>query len=243
MPWWESNIFWGIAGIVGGALVSAIYQCIGKERYTMKHRKTIKKITPKEATDIPEAKAFFKNQSIKELFMTTIKFTNCGNKTIGPSDYAAQEPLGIQIFGQLCKCNVSAENHNSMPKLRPWNGNKYKIDFDFLKPRQSFSIKLLHSGYVKVFGELRSGKSIAATAKLYSKNMMIVEAPLSPVFSIVRLLLSTGAVIAAVYFLFTVKPLLFTIIGIICGAAASNLLFFIKERIDLHNTDTQKYDD
>lgn len=244
MPWWESGAFWGIAGIVAGLLISTAYYCIGKERILMKCHKTTRLIPPEEIVYLSNI-GFLSNNQLKNLIETTLKFTNSGNRTIEPSDYATKEPLGVHISGRLYQHHASADNNNSLPTITPMEDNKYKIEFDFLKPKQSFSIALFHDGIANVFGELKSGRSIGiirgiigaiVTSMLtsilgnitYCMDGQRRPSLFSSLISQIIRLLPFAILIITVYFVFTVKPLLFAVFGVIVGILTGEILFGIK---------------
>ena len=233
MPFWESSAFWGIAGIVVGFLGSTIYYFVGKERYSMKHQITTKQIVTKEITNIPEVKVSFDDRVIEELTESTIKFVNSGNQIITPHDYAAKEPLGVHISGHLYKYSTSAENSNSVPEIKPFGKNKYKIEFDFLKPKQSFSIVMFHDGNITIFGDLIEGRGFGTDiGVLYCivDHRMYKRSALA--WKIKKALKFVGvftAIITAGYFLFTIRPLLFATGGIIFGAFCGYISVSIKK--------------
>ena len=247
MPWWESSLFWGITGLIGGCLISTIFYFLVKARYLMKYHILTKQIIGDEIANFAGIKIFFYEHSIKELAKTTIRFINSGNQTIMTSDFAFKEPLCIQILGHLYQHNVSAENSNSMPTIIPIDNNKYKIEFDFLKPKQSFTIDVFHSGNVNVLGELRFG-DITALNTVSGIILNTILGPTSrmharvryrryyksryrtvPDLIIKRILLPTCTLAFTIYLFFTFKFLLFGTIGIICGMVITDLLLFAKE--------------
>lgn len=233
MPFWESSVFWGVAGIVVGFLISTIYYFAGKERYSMKHSITTKQIVTREITNIPEIKVSFDDKPLVELTQSTIKFINSGNQIITPHDYAAKEPLGVHISGHLYKYSASAENSNSMPEIKPLDSKKHKIEFDFLKPKQSFSIVLFHDGSITVFGDLIEGGGYGTDiGVLYCRLDRRMYRRPTLVWKIKRTLSFVGtfiAIITAGYFLFTIRSLLFATIGIILGMIIANIPIYIKK--------------
>lgn len=259
MPWWESSLFWGVAGIVAGFLISTTYYLISKERISMKHSMTSKSIINKETLEAAGVNLVFDNQLINQLIETTVKFTNSGNRTIDPFDYASKEPLGVHILGHLFRYNAWAENKNSIPEIKPMGDDKYKVEFDFLKPKQAFSITLFHDGAVDVFGELRSGSSRRVASYTYIESSHIdfdstdmdfdladMDFDLAPMEShkhfemrskkyghtiLSRAIKFCILVVSGVviYFVMPFKPLFFAVVGAILGMVISSLLFSFIE--------------
>lgn len=114
-----------------------------------------------EMTNIPGLKITMDQQPIKNLTSTTIKFTNTGNQTILSSDFAAIDPLGVAVNGQFLNitngCMVKTNSPNASPSLKVLNDFTMGIEFDFLKPKRSLYITLLHNGKIAPTGELKDG--------------------------------------------------------------------------------------
>lgn len=165
MPFWESNIFWGVAGIVGavvGVIVSAFFFFLGKSKKLLEYQVTSVDLIMDKIANIRGIEVTFNGKPIKSLVSTTIKFTNSGNQTINSDDFAKLEPLNATITGQFLNAQhgykVSSSNPNSYPTIEIKNDNTAIIKFDFLKPKQSLTITLWHSGNLSVGGELKAGK-------------------------------------------------------------------------------------
>lgn len=160
MPWNDTNELVGIIGIVVGLvgiIVSLVLYFRSKTKKIMEYKIISTRLITESIASIPNLKVTIDNQPVKSLSSTTIEFFNCGNQSIILSDYAIMEPLCITITGRLHSYDVSADNFNSTPALHPIDDTTFCVKFDFLKPNQSFSIKLFHDGKVNVLGELTSG--------------------------------------------------------------------------------------
>ena len=162
MPFWESSIFWGIAGIVAGIIVATFFFLIGQNKKLLEYQVITANLVTKDITNIPGISIMLDGEPLEDLVSTTIKFTNSGNQTIVPDDFATLEPLGATVTGQFLSAKhgyqVSCDNPNSCPYIKIINDNTANIDFDFLKPKQSFTITLWHSGILSVLGELKAGR-------------------------------------------------------------------------------------
>lgn len=148
----------GIAGIIIGIIVSAFFYLRSKTKYLLEYEVHSAQLITEKMTSIPNLKVTINDQPVESLTSTTIKFSNAGNQSIVLSDFADREPLGITITGHLHSYDVSADNPNSIPELQPIDDKTFRVKFDFLKQKQSFSITLLHDGDINVFGELKTGK-------------------------------------------------------------------------------------
>ena len=176
MPQFDSSAFWGIAGIVVGIIVATFFFLIGKNKKILEYQITSFSLISKELSNIPSINVTFHEQPVKSLISTAIQFTNVGNQTIVSSDFASMDSLSVHI-DHLYGYNVTADNKNLLPLIKSIDDNVIDIKFEFLKPNQSFTVKILHDGDVGVFGELKTGKIRAyrrPIAKLLLFGMMLL---------------------------------------------------------------------
>ena len=160
----ELNEFWGIGGFAVGVIaliLSIVFYLCGKKRQLLEHQTTSIQLITKRMSNISGLTITFNNAPIENLTSTTIKFINSGNQTIHSSDFASMEPLSIVVNGCFYSlknsCKIESDNPNSTPQIEILNMNTAYIQFDFLKPKQSFSITLLHNGKLIIEGELKNG--------------------------------------------------------------------------------------
>jgi len=170
MLFWESNVFWGVAGIVAGVVVATFYFLIGKSNKLLEYEVISTNLITDNITNIPGISIMLDGKSIENLVSTTIKFINSGNQTIVSGDFAVLEPLSVTVTGQFLSTKhgyqVSCDNPNSFPFIKIVNNKTANIEFDFLKPKQSLTITIWHSGKLSVLGELKTGKKAQIQRKL-----------------------------------------------------------------------------
>lgn len=162
MPWNDSSILWTIVVGLVGIIVTVFLYFRPKDKKILEYIINPTQLITEKMTSIPNLKITIDDQPLKTLTSTKIQFLNAGNQSIVLSDFAIKEPLGLTIDGRLHSYDISADNPNSTPDLQPFSNDDkppqvFHIKFDFLKPKQSFSITLLHDGPVTVFGELKNG--------------------------------------------------------------------------------------
>lgn len=158
MPQFDSSAFWGIAGILAGVVVAIFFFYIGMNKKILEYQITSTPLISEKMSRIPGINITIHEQPVKSLVSTAIKFTNVGNQTLVSSDFASQDPLGIPLIGHLYSYDVTADNKNLMSLLKFIDGKGIDIEFEFLKPKQSFTVTILHDGKVGVFGELKTGE-------------------------------------------------------------------------------------
>lgn len=163
MPFWESSLFWGIAGIVAGFVVATFFFLIGKNKKILEYQVTSTNLITKDMAEIPGINITLDGQPVANLISSTVKFMNAGNQTIVPDDFATLEPLGIGVEKHLLSLqhgyHISSDNPNSCPLIKAIDDKTINIEFDFLKPKQSFLVTVLHDGDISIFGELKAGKT------------------------------------------------------------------------------------
>ena len=119
---------------------------------------------------IPGLKIMVGDEFISDLTLTKIDFYNQGNVNIkgnvniNGSDFATRSPLRITSTGRFFNLEainedtIVSDNPNLNPDIIITDKNTLNLTFEYLKPKESFSISLLHDGEVSVSGDLKSGK-------------------------------------------------------------------------------------
>lgn len=164
MPFWDSSAFWGIAGIVGGILVATFFFVRGKSKKLLEYQITSTKLITETVSDIPNLKISVGNETTWNLTSTTINFSNMGNSTLYSSDIASKAPIQIISTGRFFNSNeinsqyIKTDNEYLNPFVDVIENNKIIIGFEYLKPKQNFSITVLHDGQLSVSGDLTTGK-------------------------------------------------------------------------------------
>lgn len=168
MPFWDSSAFWGIAGIVGGILVSTFFFIRGKSKKILKYEIRSTVLITKNMLNIPEISITLAGQPVQSVTSSTIKFTNIGNQAITSDDFAKLAPLRISVknkfFSMADGFQIVSDNPNTAPVLHETNEKAVVISFDFLRPKQSFSITFLHDGALSADGHLKTGEMIDAAS-------------------------------------------------------------------------------
>lgn len=163
MPFWESSIFWGIAGIVCGFIVAAFFFYVGKARKSLVYQISTSALITDEINSTPGIKISVGNEPATNVTSTAITFINGGNQTISSSDFASLSPLQIitsKHFFNAENIDVSyikTQNKALNPKIHVIEKNRIIVEFEYLKPKQEFEITVLHDGELSVGGDLKAG--------------------------------------------------------------------------------------
>ena len=191
MPFWESSIFWGIAGIVGGFIVAAFFFYIGKAKKSLVYQILTANLITDEINNLPGLKISVGDEPATNLASTTVKFINNGNQTISSSDFASLSPLHItaskHIFNiaKIDTSYIKARNKTLNPSINVAGNDSIIIGFEYLKPKQEFEITVLHDGKLSVGGDLKTGVFQSYDSALKHPDRKRILETLVPVLSVI----------------------------------------------------------
>lgn len=164
MSLWELSSFLGIPGIIVSTIITIIFFFLSKSRKNLEYEIISTPLITKEMVNIPGLEVTINKQAVEDLVTSTIIITNTGNQTVEFDDFAKSCPLNIVASGKILNfengCRVLTNNMHMKPYPILKSENTITLDFEFLKPRMSFTIILLHSGSLTVLGELKSGNIV-----------------------------------------------------------------------------------
>lgn len=107
-------------------------------------------------------KISYNNEEIQSLSSTTIIIKNTGNDIIESSDITPIVPINILTSDRFLlidsdKYHVSTSNDKTNPTIEEKDNSNLVVHFDFIKPKDTISITLLHNGDISVSGDLKDG--------------------------------------------------------------------------------------
>lgn len=147
----------GIASLI----LAIIFFAAGRQRRALSYRISSTPLVTDEMTSIPNLEVFYRRQPVENLTSTTIIFTNIGNQLLDMQSFAEKQPLCLTTSGHFFQgqsaVNASADNPNSTPSLSTIDARTQKVAFDFLDPKKSFQLTLLHDGKLSVSGNIKGG--------------------------------------------------------------------------------------
>lgn len=226
MEFSQSDIFLTITSALIGAIISAIFFILGKNKKLLEYQIASVNLITEEMTNIPGISIMLDGEPIKNLIATTIKFINSGNQTICPDDFAKLEPLSTVVTDQFLSTEngyqINCDNPNSCPSIKIIGDNTANIEFDFLKPKQSFTITLWHSGNLSVLGELKTGKKRKYTG--FHKSLFAFF-----VLSIIMCIATLIATCFLDYMAHEISLVFWSLYGMVAGAFISCCLSVITK--------------
>lgn len=98
----DSNLFWCIIGIIGGAIfsliITIIFYIIGKTRKRISYNIKTSCLISSNTNKINDLEIKYNNKKIDSLYLSRIKIKNTGNTIIEKSDFSTTNPLTVNLI-------------------------------------------------------------------------------------------------------------------------------------------------
>lgn len=174
---WDSTPFWGIIGLIGGAIVSSIFFRAGKKKKLLHYKIVSTPLVEKNIANTLGLKITIDDTSVQTLTSTTISFFNAGTEKIEGTDFADLEPLGIRISGTIL--HLQGEPDVKSPKnmnlhFQRIDNTSANILFNFWRPHEVLILTVLHDGQLSVFGDIKDGEIQPIQEKSSSPLLCVV---------------------------------------------------------------------
>ena len=152
----------GLVLTIIALILSIIFFMAGRKKMMLEYDISSTPLVTDEMTSIPDLEVFYCHQPVKNLTSTTIRFFNWGNQMLDKHSFAEKQPLCLTTDGHFFRgqstVNATASNPNSIPSLSEIDDQTRQVVFEFLEPKQSFQLTLLHDGELSVSGCIKNGK-------------------------------------------------------------------------------------
>lgn len=210
----DSNLFWCIIGIIGGAifslLISLLFYYVGLKRKRLTYNIKTFCIISNKINQINGLEVKYNSNVIDNLYSSTITIKNIGNSIIEKQDFAPLCPLSVLTNGKFLVDESNGINlfplnkaNNVYPlfEINEDNGacNRFVIAFDYISKKEELTCSIFHTGEISVKGELKDGKFLNeedTIANVKSKMRFLfafLAFLLSLISSILTLFFSNGA--------------------------------------------------
>lgn len=178
---------WGVVVGLIGIVLTVFFYFKSKSRKLLEYQINSTELITKDVANIPNLKVFVGGEPTSDLTSTTVEFTNMGNAPISYSDIASKAPIQITSSGQFFNASDIKSAHfksdnEYLNQSVEAEDSKIKISFEYLKPKQFFSITVLHSGQISVSGDLITGTF--RPHRLQNKDAQRTEFPKTHLFFI-----------------------------------------------------------
>lgn len=168
MPFEVTSEFLTLLGTIISAvalILAILFFLFQRKKRSLLYKISSTPLVTDKMTDIPGLEVRFGGQPMKNITSTTVEFFNIGNQLLEPKHFALLQPLRFSVSGQFLLgqtgVQTKADNPNSVPNIELIDDHTGKLTFDFLEPKKSFTITLLHTDELTVHGELKGGSVIA----------------------------------------------------------------------------------
>ena len=172
----NSNLFWCIAGIVGGAIASTLISLFFHFKETAKNRLTYEIDTSHIMSDkinqIVGLEVKYNSNNINNIYSSLITIDNIGNSVIRKHDIVPSCPISISTSGQFLKTKnqyISSypankiANYNLLFEENNGEYNTVRLDFDYIPKKATIRFSLFHTGVISFNGDLIDGNIITPT--------------------------------------------------------------------------------
>ncbi len=169
----DSNLFWCIVGIIGGAIfslfISLFFYLIGKKKKKITYSIETVCLMLNEVNLIDELEIKYNTHKIKSLYSSSIVIRNTGNSIIDKNDFALSNPLSFITNGEFL---INSKNQSSLftsnrndslaVNLIEEDGVIKKIDikFDYISKKEAITFTIAHTDDIFFNGKLKEGKII-----------------------------------------------------------------------------------
>lgn len=175
---WESSAFWGIIGLLGGIIATIASSIIAKGRKKLAYRINQTTLIHWQISRLSSHTVALDGIPVESLYMTTVNFSNTGNQTIESSDFSETIPLTITAASRFFAFDLDRKDAIASTLLEPRmhleqvSENSLNITFDYIKPRETFDVTLLHDGNLLISGDIKSGK--IKKEKLFIRPTLVI---------------------------------------------------------------------
>ena len=184
----NSNLFWCIIGIIGGAIVSFIisllFYFLGINKKRLSYEINTICLISNNINQVKGLKVKYKSNKIDNLYSSKITIKNIGNVSIEKQDLATNYPLSISTNGQflLNKSNGidfypihKANNITPIIDFDKSNNlcNHIIINFDYISKNDEFTCSIFHTGDISFDGILKDGEIISYKDAIQRKKTIM----------------------------------------------------------------------
>lgn len=173
---WDSNLLWGILGLIGGGLTSFTFFILSNKTKRVVYQIKSNPLISDKLSQIMGLKITFMNEEIPNLISSTVIVANGGSDILELDDFADLSPLSIQtdgiflVYDNVNSFITSVSNTTSGTNLRQTSSSEIQIHFDYWSKNDSNLFTFLHTGNLSLSGTLKKGKIIESVVFNKKKN-------------------------------------------------------------------------
>lgn len=185
----DSNLFWCIIGIVGGAvfslIISLIFFLVGLKHKKLNYNIQTFCLVSQKINQIKGLEVKYNSKEIENLYSSTITIKNIGNSVIEKQDVSPSCPFSISTNGVFLLNNFNDTNLYSSNKsnhvfasfnIDGTNNETSHIilNFEYIAKKEEWTYTVFHTGDITFNGVLKDGKIINTVKKeTYIENFSL----------------------------------------------------------------------
>lgn len=184
----NSNLFWCIIGIVGGAIVSSIislfFFLVGLKRKKINYNIQTFCLVSKKINQIKGLEVKYNSKEIENLYSSTITIKNVGNSIIEKQDISPSCPFSLSTNGVFLLNNFNDTNLLSSNKTNPvfvsfnidGSNNEVRhiiLNFEYMAKKEEWTYTVFHTGDITFNGVIKDGKISNVTKEIYTGNITL----------------------------------------------------------------------
>lgn len=165
----NSNLFWCIIGIVGGAifslLISLFFYLLGLKRKHISYYIETFCIISNKVNQIADLEIKYHNNKLPYLYLSKIVINNSGNSIIEYQDFPTSYIPVLYTDGKFIINNtfiseLTANNQKDDFKIiyNDIDTNKITLSFDYLAKNEKIILSFFHTGNISFNAKLKDGK-------------------------------------------------------------------------------------
>lgn len=167
----NSNLFFCLVGIIGGAIfsfiISFIFYLLSKSKKSIKCTIKTSSFISNKIIDVDCFDIQYDHTNIKKYYLSIVKIKNSGNCTIERNDFSNSHPLSISSLDFILGANLQKRTHiiednnvgwsfKSPPASSNLKSHQILIDFEYIPPKGIISFCILHTKKILIDGYLKN---------------------------------------------------------------------------------------
>lgn len=168
----DSNLFWCIIGIIGGAffslLISLFFYLIGLKRKCISYYIKTFCIISDKVNQITDLEITYHDNKLEDLYSSTIIIKNTGNSIIEYQDFIISDTPSLCTDGEFIindtfnsdSTILNEKNNLKIIYKNDININQLNLNFDYIAKKEKIVLSFFHTGNIYFNGKLKDGKII-----------------------------------------------------------------------------------
>lgn len=166
----NSNLFWCIVGIMGGAIfsfiISSLFYFKGLTRKRLTYDIKTFSIVSNKVNQIKGLEVKYNSIEIENLYTSTITIKNIGNSVVKQQDLVPSCPISLSTSGQFLNSKMEVIESRPLNKKTRYNlsfetknniCNYIKFNFDYIPKKAIITYSIFHTGDIIFNGDLMEG--------------------------------------------------------------------------------------